>query len=171
MKMGPLAEYLKNEADHLRAEEGKREEAKAEWLEALERLYNQLEQWALEADGGLRLLRVDRPVGEYEEPRLGVYDIPILRLRLGSRSVRVTPLARYVIAAIRPLGKEPQRPDGMVEIQGSSIAEYYLFRVKEEAGDSWFIQGIGEWNRQPISGKVEPLTRNRFEEAIVGILQ
>ena len=113
--MGPLAEYLKNEADHLRAEEGaQREEAKAEWLEALERLYNQLEQWALEADGGLRLLRVDRPVGEYVEPRLGVYDIRILRLRLGSRSVRVTPLARYVIAAIRPLQKElTQRPDGM----------------------------------------------------------
>jgi hypothetical protein len=171
MKMGPLAEYLKNEAEHLRSEEGRREEARAEWLAALERLYKQLEQWSLDADGGFRLLRVKRLIAEYEEPRLGIYDTSILILRLGSRSVKVTPRARYVIASIRPPGQEPRRADGMVEIKGESVAEYYLFRIKYEAGDSWFIQSIGEWNSQTISGAVEPLTQHRFEEAILGILK
>jgi hypothetical protein len=168
--MGQLADYLKTEAEHLRAAEGEREGAKAEWLTALEQLYKQLEQWILEADGGLRLLRVDRPIGEYEEPRLGVYDTSILTLRLGSRRVEITPRARFAIATIRPPGKQPQRADGMVEIKGTTIGEYYLFRLKEESGDSWFIQGVGEWNRQSTSGAVEPLNRDRFEEAILSIL-
>jgi hypothetical protein len=169
--MGPLAEYLKTEAEHLRAEEGKREEAKAEWLGSLERLYKQLEQWTLEADGGLRLLRVGRPIGEYEEPRLGIYDTPILTLRLGSRGVKVTPRARYVIASIRPPGQEPRRADGMVEIKGESSAEYYLFRKKMEGGDEWFIRNVDQWNSDSVSGTVEPLDRNQFEAALLRILQ
>jgi hypothetical protein len=169
--MGILSEYLNKEAEHIRAEEGKREEAKAEWLASLERLYDQLEKWSTEADGGRRLLRVGRPNASFEEPRLGYYDTSIITLRLGSRSVKITPRARYVIASIRPPGQEPRRADGMVEIKGDTIAEYYLFRLKGDSGDLWFIQGIGEWNRQPTSGVVQLLNRDRYEEAILSILQ
>jgi hypothetical protein len=169
--MGPLAEYLKTEAEHLRAEAGKRGEAKAEWLMALERLYRQLEQWTAEADGGLGLLERFYTTQIYNEPRMGVYETNVLTIGLGNRWVKVVPRARYVVASIRPPGQEPRRADGMVEIKGESSAEYYLFRKKTEGGDEWFIRNVDQWNSDSVSGTVEPLDRNQFEAALLRILQ
>jgi hypothetical protein len=169
--MGPLAEYLKNEAEHLRTEAGKREEAKAEWLKALTQLYRLLDEWVVEADGGLRLLQRLQKSQSCNEPRLGVYEINVLHIGLGNSWVKVTPRARYVIANIRPPGQEPRRADGMVEIKSESSPEYYLFRKKTEGGDEWFIRNVDQWNSDPVPGTVEPLDRDRFEAALLRMFQ
>ena len=55
-KLVQLAEYLKTEADQIRAEMTRREEGRREWGAALGRLYDRLEEWLRGADNGLGLL-------------------------------------------------------------------------------------------------------------------
>ena len=59
----------------------------------------------------------------------------------------------------------------MVEIRDGSSAEYYLFRLKEEGGDRWYVQSVARWNADPEYGHVEELDRDRFESAILRILK
>lgn len=171
--MGVLANYLKTEADHLRAERNQQAAAVREWLTAIDQLYDQLEQWLTEADAGLGMLSVSRTVELIiSEGGLGAYNVKCLSVDLYHRpGVVIVPRARNVIATIRPPGKEPRRADGMVEIKDGAVAEYYLYRLKEENGDTWFIRDVARWNagREPQTD--EPLDRDRFEAAILRVLK
>ncbi len=169
--MGVLAEYVKKEAEQLKAEVGKQEAARTEWLSALQKLRQQLTEWVHAADGGLGLLRTSSRLLTFHEPRLGVYETEVLGVRLGSRGAEVVPRARHVVATIRPPGKEPLRADGMVEIRGGAVADYYLFRLVENGTDRWYIQSVGRWNSDPEYGLVDELDRDRFEQAILFILK
>ena len=170
--MGVLAEYLKTERDQLQAEGKNQAEAIAEWQGALSRLYEQLTEWLQAADGGLGVLSVKQlHQHDIQEPRLGGYSAPILTFNLGGRRGHVWPRARYVAATIHPAGREPRRADGMVELRYDTTAEYYLFRWKGESGDEWFIQSVTGWKQAKEYGTVEPLDRDRFEAAVLRILQ
>jgi hypothetical protein len=170
--MGVLTEYVRTEAEHLRAEAHRRQEAVAEWKGTIDRLYNQLGEWVAEADGGHNLLKVFggrllRP----QEPRLGSYDIQSLRSMLGSRTVEIVPKYRHVIATIAPPGAEPRRADGMVELTDGGAADYYLFRLIDGGEDRWYIRSVSLWNTEEKRGGVEPLDRDRFEAAVLAILE
>lgn len=177
--MGVLTEYLKSEADQIRAEATRRKELLEGWLTAIDRLYDRLEEWLAEADSGLGLLGVNRNTTRQliGEPRLGNYDVYIMWVSLGgplgNRDATIVPKARYVVASIKPHGEEPRRADGMVEIRSGSTPEYYLFRLAGPTVDEdrWFIRNVDQWNADPEYGKVEPLDRERFEAAILRVLQ
>jgi hypothetical protein len=170
--MGVLEEYLKAEADQVRADVQDYEKSLQEWLNSLDRLYGQLEEWIQAADREFGVLRMDRiTVGLVQEPRLGTYSSKSLQIRLGSRYVIVTPRARYVAAKIRPPAREPARAAGMVEIRSGSIPEYYLFRWKTEDRDEWFIATMADYTRYGDPLPVEPLDRDRFEAAVLTVLQ
>lgn len=172
--MGVLAEYLKTEAEQLRKELQKREEAVQEWSTAVYLLYDQLERWVREADEGTSLLSIGRwPRPTFQEPRLGVYELDCLQIALGasSRRAEVRPRARHVVAMIRPPGQDARRADGTVEVRNGGLAEYYLFRLKEPAGDRWYIQSDARWHSDPLNNDVEELTAERFEAALLRVIQ
>ncbi|MDB5310965.1 MAG: hypothetical protein JWO38_5167 [Gemmataceae bacterium] len=170
--MGVLTEYLKTEAEHLRAEAGNQSRAVEEWTAAVRALFGKLQQWLAEADSESRLLTVREMVAEPQEPRLGVYATPALEVRLGSRKAMIVPRARYVLATIKAPDKEPQRADGLVEIKDGASADWYLFRLKSDNGDEWFIQNATAWNAAlNRHGLVDPLDRERFEAALLRILK
>lgn len=176
--MGVLAEYLRTEASQIRAELTRRQELLDEWRGAISKLFGQLEQWVREADGGLGILGVHpyAATQAISEPRLGRYDADILYIGLGgggvaARKAMIVPKARYVSAVIQPPGRESRRADGIVQITDGSVSEYYLFRLKTEAGDEWFIRSDRAWNADPADITVEPLDRDRFEAALLRVLQ
>jgi hypothetical protein len=180
--MGVLTEYVRKEADQIRAEMARRKELLNEWLAAISKLYGQLETWIQEADGGLGILWTDHQtrVLTISEPRLGFYDANLMRVTFGgdfgSREATIVPKARYTSFVIQPPSYQPRRADGLVEIHHgssnrSSFPEYYLFRLKYEGGDEWFIRSATAWNANPNDITVEPLDRDRFEAAMLQVLQ
>ncbi|MDY3557202.1 hypothetical protein R5W24_006389 [Gemmata sp. JC717] len=174
--MGVLAEYLRAEAEQLREELHKREEAVREWLSAVGQLYDRLERWARDADGGVGLLcTVRMPRVTLQEPRLGVYELDCLRISLGvagNRRAEIRPRARYVVATIKPPGEETRRADGTVEIRGAGgVTEYYLFRLKGPGEDRWYIQSHARWHSNMLNNDVEELSAERFEAAMLQVLQ
>lgn len=171
--MGVLTKYLDAEAEHLKAEEGQREQAVQEWVTALEALYAQIREWLIDADKNKGLLSVIPSEVSEQEGRLGGYTAPAIRIKIAGRGRHpmIVPRARYVVAAIRPPGKEQRRADGMVELRDGTTAEYYLFRWKTAAGDEWYIRNVTLWNADREYGTVEPLDRDRFEAAVLSILR
>ncbi len=173
--MGELADYLKAEAETIRNQSKRREAALHDWLGAIQRLNEELLSWIKAADDGMGLVEVRTLDTHCREPALGGYSIPGLSIsigdRLSRRSANIIPHARYVAATIKPPGENERRADGMVEIKSDTIADYYLFRLKYERGDEWFIQSVGVWNHQKTYGAVELLTQDRFEEAMLFILK
>lgn len=176
--MGVLTEYLKREAGHIRAELARSEESLIEWLGAVAKLYDVLEGWVQQVDDGLGLLGVSRGATKefVSEPRLGNYDAPVMWVVLGAkmgaaRKVWIVPKARYVSSTIHPPGREPRRADGIVQIKDGSSPEYYLFRWKGADADEWFIRSVADWNADPSDNRVDPLDRDRFETAMLRVLQ
>lgn len=178
--MGALAEYLKSEADHLRTTRLERKAALDEWKRGLETLNPQLIRWVEAADAGLGLVRADSGSKHVvEEPRLGAYSAHKVTITLGdsgedgSPVVEVVPRARYVVAEIRPPGLQPVQADGMVEIREGGRATHYLFRLKQESRDEWYICSVADWNnvRSKDHGRVDPLTADTFEAAVLSALR
>lgn len=179
--MGVLKDYLKAEADHLRSERQRRKEVVEEWKQSLDRLFFQLSDWITAADDGQGLIG-SHAGHEYmvEEPRLGAYWTKKLTVLMGAfdsgiavRVAEVVPRARFVVATLRPAGREPKPADGMVEIRegkDGKIADYYLFRWRNSDGDEWFICSDAEWNSRDF-GNVHPLTAETFEAAVLSTVE
>lgn len=175
--MGVLAEYLKTEGEHLRAERQFRKDAVEEWNQSLDQLYASLTQWIQAADGGLGLIggRVDPH--RTEEPKLGPYLGSKLAVLWGDELsgggipvADVVPRARYVVATLKPTGREPRAADGMVEIRANRITTHFLFRWAHRGRDEWFICTHAEWNSRDF-GNVTPLTAEAFEAAVLGAVR
>ena len=174
--MGVLTEYVRKEAEHLKGEAGRREEAIKEWQFAFSRLTDQLKQWVSDADGGLGLLEaVGGESYVRQEAALGSYRLTSLAITLGGGPQRPEGRSRPARPPHRgrhqATGQGTAGADGMVEIRDGSSAEYYLFRLKEEGGDRWYVQSVARWNADPEYGHVEELDRDRFESAILRILK
>jgi hypothetical protein len=72
---------------------------RGEWLQALQGLLEQIEDWlrAADTENLLETLRYDV---ERVEERMGVYDAPALKIRLGTDEVDVVPVGRYAIGPL-----------------------------------------------------------------------
>jgi hypothetical protein len=178
--MGVLAEYLRTEADHLRTTRRERKAILDEWKHSLATLNPQLMRWVEAADAGLDLIRADgASVVVVEEPRIGAYRCPKVTISMGDSNdewtpvVEVAPRARFVVAEITAPGRHPQQADGMVEVREGGRPTHYLFRLKNPVGDEWFICSVADWNnvRSKEHGRVEPLTADTFEAAVLSALK
>ena len=179
--MGVLAEYLRTEGEHLRAERQKRKEGVEEWKGSLERLYAMLIGWIEAADDGQGLVGAHAQYDHMvQEPRLGAYWTKKLTVLMGAfesgvavRVAEVVPRARFVAATLRPKGRDPRPADGMVEIREGNEgknATYYLLRWMAPGGDEWFICHYAVWGSRE-EGNVEPLTAESFETALLSAVQ
>lgn len=174
--MGVLAEYLKTEADHLKAERLQRKQVIEDWRHALGRLYQKLAGWITAADGGLGLLATRFEDQLIEEPKLGPYQIRKLAILFGDlqsgtalTAAEVVPRARHVVSIIHPTGETPRPADGMVIIREGRLATHYLFLSKRADSEEWFICSDAEWDetRATEEGRVKPLTADLFEAAVL----
>jgi hypothetical protein len=138
-----------------------RNRSRMEWVEALNRLHEQIRNWLRQADpeGLLEVVPYEIQRGE---SRLGVYDAPALKVRLNADEVDVLPVGRY---AIGPLSGETRKalpgiagPDGpaagRVDITDGEH-KYMLFRDSKVDPDRWFVLTEG--------AKLEEFDRARLE--------
>lgn len=172
--MGKLREYLQQEADRIRAETARQEATVREWRGALNRLFSRLAGWVEDSDPG-GLLAVSRPDETFYEAGLGECGLPTLVVRLGDRAARIVPRARFVVAAVRPTDRDgDEQATGMAELRDYGAASHYLFRLPPRPGetdDAWYIQSVARWNQDDANRRVEPLTPDRFEAALLSVLQ
>ena len=156
--MGKLAEYLRSEADTIRARKAKRREELEGWKAALNDLFGQLDGWLAETDPDGLLDRSADPV-TINDPSLGVYAAPARQIRLGDQVIEIVPRARRVAAAVRlETQPRPFRPEGLVEMRDLGTPFRSLYRHPE---GGWYIQ-----NQRPSDEFARPLDRDRFEDAL-----
>ena len=88
-----FVEFLRQRAD----ESGIRQRNlnRLEWLKALQEILAQIDEWLRAADTD-NLLDIARYKVERVEDRLGVYDAPALKIRLGADDVDIVPVGRSV---------------------------------------------------------------------------
>jgi hypothetical protein len=164
--MGKLTEYLKAEADTIRAGRERRRAAVAEWLGILNNLFVRIDGW-LDASDPDRLLDRTAPSADLWDPALGHYTAPTRRITVGDKVVEVVPKARYIAWPIRPPGSDKvARANGLVELRDPIGSVVYLFQLP---GDRWFIKADAA-NINVSENAVEPLDRERFEAALAGLL-
>ena len=160
--MGVLTEYLKSEAESLRAEKAKSRAEAQEWVDSLNGLFAQFQEWLAACDPeGL----IDRSIESIRgsDPSLGEHQVPVLKLSIGNRIVRFVPRARFSIAQVRPDGHDkPIRAQGLMELQSLGDPEYHLYRLPD---GKWYIQSRAEYF-DITSNVVHPIDRDRFEAAV-----
>jgi hypothetical protein len=137
--------------EFLRARKGPppNREQRDEWLEAIEKLYDQIRAWLSEAMAeGL----VDYKIGDtaITEGTLGTYDAPVLQLFFGERMVSVRPVGRFVVAA-----------KGRIDML---LGPNKAMMVRDSDG-TWKIIPVGSTRERPL-----PLTKDTFSEALEALL-
>src|SRR3954452_10351334 len=135
-------DFLRQKAEGAGIRERKRDGS--EWLQALQGLLEQIEDWLRAADTE-NLLDTTRYEVERVEERMGVYDAPALKIRLGTDEVDVVPVGRY---AIGPLSAQAIKSLLSVEGADGPVAgrvditngerKYVLFRDLSSGQQRWY---------------------------------
>jgi hypothetical protein len=158
-----LKEFLASEAEKLRSEQAEALTKRAEWIAAVERLLGQIKDWLGQADPE-RILRIDEAPLRIGEQGLGTYEIPGLTIGLGTREVRIKPVARHVLAPLRVTGRmHVPRAYGRVDLT-NGLDRFMIFRTAKEPDDRWTI--IEEDG--PL---MKPFDRDSFESAFQSLLE
>ena len=155
-----LRQFLEKRAKEEDAEGERTSKIRGEWISAVSRLIEQIEDWLHEADPG-KILTIERESHRIREAKIGTYDVPGLMVRLGAREVRIVPVARYSIGSMigDNLGRTLRY--GRVDITDGA-RKTMLYRPGE--GDQWIVV-----NGQSYQG--EDLSQATFEAAILKLLQ
>ena len=159
--MGVLAEYLKSGAEQLKAEKVKRRSVVREWVNSLNGLYQQIQEWLKVCDPeNLIECSIEQVSGR--ELAFGPHQVPVLKLTLVDRSIQFEPVARYMAATVRPPGQEtPVRVQGGVQLRGLGGRECYLFLLND---GKWYIQK--EFENLRKGNDVVPLDADQFEAVV-----
>jgi hypothetical protein len=161
-------EFLREKAKG--SELGSRNRSRAEWLGALNRLFEQVRDWLRQSDPDDLLEILPYEVERVEE-RLGIYDAPALKIRLGTDSVDILPVGRHVAKplAIQHLqaiaGNERRWGDlsgGRVDVTDGE-RRYQLLRSIEDGEDRWYA-----WSDKP---PLTPLDRDCLEAILQDLLR
>jgi hypothetical protein len=165
--MGSFAKFLKTEAETIRVEKAKRKAALKEWLDLLNGLFQQVDQWLANCDPDGLLDQTTETI-TISDPALGEYKAPMRRIEVRNKLIEIVPKARYVAASIKPPSSDkPIRAHGLVEIRESGFTRYYLFQLP---GGKWYIQNEVR-NLRESDNAVEPLDEERFEAALTSLVQ
>jgi len=137
--MSELAKFFRKKREAVAQSALPREKILEEWLEALNSLIRQLEQWLEPALAeGLKIEPYQKEIAEYD---LGTYSAPALKISFGSRTVHVEPVARFIVGGT-----------GRVDID-SSRGIFKL--IRDPATGRWFLV------RRTLA-EAEPLTETSF---------
>lgn len=115
-----------------------------EWLGALDRLFDLIRNLLREADPDDLLEIVPYEVQRVED-RLGVYDAPAMKIRLGTDTVDLLPVGRFSVGhlTVHTLRRFPgesgglETPAGRVDITNGE-RKYLLLRSLEGDQERWF---------------------------------
>ncbi|MGC8644362.1 MAG: hypothetical protein ACP5XB_31250 [Isosphaeraceae bacterium] len=144
--------------------------SRGEWLGAINRLLDRGRGWLREADPDDLLEIVPYEV-ERVEKRLGIYDAPALKIRLGTSSVDVLPVGRYSVGLLsldllKGVPGNAQRWgdlfSGRVDITNGE-RRHILLRSIEDGQDRWYAVGD--------SPSPALLDRGRLEEILQELQQ
>lgn len=135
-------EFLRQKAEGTNSRD--RNRIRGEWLGALNRLLDLIRDWLREADPENLLEIVPYEVERVEE-RLGIYEAPALKIRLGTDALDILPVGRFSIGPVHvralfnlPVGREKTDPiAGRVDITDGE-RKYLLLRFVEAGQDHWF---------------------------------
>ena len=160
--MGVLAVYLRTEAEQLKAEKVKRRAVVREWVDSLNDLYRQVQEWLTSCDPENLIDRtIEQTPGR--ELAFGDYQVPVLKMTLVDRSVRFEPVARFMAATVRPPGQDaPTRVQGGVQLRGLGGRTCYLFHLSD---GKWYIQKEFE-NLRTSGNDIVLLDADRFEAVV-----
>jgi hypothetical protein len=129
LKMSSLIEFLKKQKEADQNAEVTRERKLQEWLDILNRLFSQLQQWLSEAEKQ-GYITVTKSETEIKEDSLGTYKAPVLTLATDRNSLRVMPIGRTIIGA-----------NGRVDIESKVGTYMLLYRATE---DIWVHSAKGD---------------------------
>jgi hypothetical protein len=160
--MTRLADFLKEQAAEQRRTAPEMEQKRKEWVAAVERLIEQMENWLRQADSEM-ILRVERIRVEMLEEGLGEYAVPGLSIKLGTQRVEVLPRARNVAGAILLEDGKTYRPQGRVDLTSGGVP-FVLYRVIRDQGDQWFLFPLQ-------ADKAKPFDNEAFEAILLGLLR
>jgi hypothetical protein len=149
-------------AEELRAQAPERVRIRDEWVAAVGRLIDQMEQWVRQADSE-HVLEVKRIEVEIKEWRIGIYKAPALVIELGAIRVQVLPIARYTLGPWLDGADTTARALGRVDITDGTT-KYSLYRYANEGGEWWMM--IDDENHQPRN-----LDQKGFEEALLSLMK
>ena len=90
--MSTLQDFLKKQAVEQRADFDQREKYRRDWVEAVEKLLEQLTTWLRDADAE-KVLQIEPTKERIREQKIGSYEIPGLRISLGAREIGIRPIA------------------------------------------------------------------------------
>ena len=140
----------------------------AEWVGSLTRLVEQIHEWLRDADkdGFLEIIPYEV---QRLEARLGIYDAPALKIRLGADAIDVLPVGRDAIGplsfgmmqALRQVKGTDGPAAGRVDITNGE-RKYLLLRGIENGEDIWYVF--------EEESQVSPFDRLRLEAIIQDLL-
>lgn len=164
--MTTLADFLNEQAAQERAEAPERERKRDEWIQAIERLLQSMEEWIREADRQA-ILHVERTRVEHREQGLGHYSAPCLIVTLGIKRIDVVPVARNVVGRVlRDGAAEPSPLQGRVDVT-DGVMKHTLYRLTDLRPDEWiYLHGLFEPNP-----RILPFDRARFEAILVSLMR
>jgi hypothetical protein len=161
--MNTLQEFLKQRADHIRDTLPERVRVQNEWIQAVERLINQVKEWLTAADPQ-HILEFFEDTIQRRESDVGVYLVKRLVIRLEAQEVQVVPIARNVIGPVTTSGSaHTGRSYGRVDLT-NGVSKFLLFRTQVEPSDRWII--VDEDAYIP-----RDLDRDTFDAAMQSLLQ
>jgi len=136
-------EFLRTKSDEFGV--GDRHRRRQEWLAALNNLQRQLREWLHQSDPE-GLLDVEPYDVARTERKLGTYDAPALKIRLGPGEVGIVPMSREITTTVFDVATEPSTSltagaisfAGRVDVTDGS-RKYNLYRQIRGGEDHWWI--------------------------------
>ncbi len=124
--MSEIIGFLRKQKEAASPERAKRR--RKEWLEALDKLFQQIHSWLAEAENE-KLIKVHESLVKISEEALGTYEAPSLTLTVGTKTVKLQPIGGVIIGA-----------DGRVDMQSSRGTYMFLYLADSK---KW-VHGFGE---------------------------
>ncbi len=161
-------EFLKQKAEE--SDWRDRNRSRSEWLLTLNHLFAEIRKWLREADPE-GLLEVVPYQVERVEQRLGIYDAPALKIRLGTNSIDILPMGRHVTNHLQlqnmlvipsNVGRWGDLSGGRVDVTDGE-RRYQLLRSTEAGQDRWYA-----WSVKP---PLLVFDRDRLEEILQDLLR
>jgi hypothetical protein len=161
-------EFLRQKAE--RSDWKDRSRSRGEWLGALNGLFDQLRDWLRESDPDGLVEVVPYEVERVEE-RLGIYDAPALKVRLGTDAADILPVGRYATqhVMVQTLQAIPENKWRWGDLSGGRVditdgeRKYQLLRSVEGGQNRWFV-----WDGKP---PLNPLDRGQLETILQDLLR
>lgn len=134
--MSTLKEFLTTQRPQLADTSEEAEARRSEWQAAIRRLMDQVKTWIAEVDPEGHYLTVEDELHRLDEARIGIYDAPGLSILMGTRRVRLVPIARFVAGPFSETNKRALIPTyGRVDMT-DGLNRFLVLRERVEP-DAW----------------------------------